>query len=632
MISRYQTLCLSALRAIRAGLTMVASDPARVLTLCREVRAQGIGELSARLSEVSRYREWVELYDGIGHEEAEKIHAFLKTLPVKPKFSVLVPVYETAPKELAEMIASVKGQIYDNWELCIADDASQQPHIREILESEARGDPRIKLVFRKENGNISAASNSALALATGEFVVLLDHDDILAPHALALLADAISRNPDADILYSDEDKLDAQGHRYGAYFKPDWNPELLYGQNFISHLGVYRSALVRQLGGFRVGFEGSQDYDLALRATAASKGKIIHLPHILYHWRVYPGASTFTSTQIGRAVQSARQAIKEQLAGLGVEASVVEGGYNYHRVIRSEPTRWPKVTVVVSLGEPRHVLSACIRGLLEKTDYPDMEIIIVDCGGGARSTLPTKTLRKRNVQIVRGAKADFPKILNETARGASGEIVLFLDSDMLVVEDGWLKEMVLLARHPGIGAVGAQRRAADGKTWLGGMVLGLGQVAGPAHGRPASSPAYFGKLLLTQDVSCVSSACIAVPRAAFAEVGGFDESNLAPSFNDVELCMRLRKSGYRIVWTPYARLHHGKKRKPAASSEAQEMRGKEIAHIRARWGKMLDRDPFWNPNLSLHSNFPRISMPPQITRPWLTKVACQDRTARQKAS
>jgi len=631
-ISRFWKLCLFALRAIRVGLAMLARDPARTLTLFRDMRAQGLVEVKARFSEVPRYREWVELYDRFDHEEAEKIRAFLTTLPVKPKFSVLVPVYETAPKELTEMIASVKGQIYDDWELCIADDASKQPHIRAILESEASSDPRIKLVFRTENGNISAASNSALALATGEFIVLLDHDDILAPHALALVADAISRHPDADILYSDEDKLDAQGHRYGAYFKPDWNPELLYGQNFISHLGVYRSSLVRELGGFRVGFEGSQDYDLALRATAVSKGKIVHVPHILYHWRVYPGAGTFTSTQIGRAVQSARQAIKEQLAGLGVKARVVEGGYGYHRVIRSEPVQWPKVTVLVNLRESHRALRACIRGLLEKTDYPEMEIIIVDCGGGENSALPIEILNMRNLQIVRGAQTDLAKIFNETARGASGEIILFLDSDMLVVEEGWLKEMVLLARHPGIGAVGAQRRAPDGKTWLGGMVLGLGQVAEPAYGRPASSPAYFGKLLLTQDVSCVSSACMAVPRAAFDEVGGFDESNLAPSFNDVELCMRLRKFGYRIIWTPYARLHHGKKRKPTASSEDQEVRRKEIAHIRERWGKVLDRDPFWNPNLSLHSNFPRISSPPRITRPWLAKDACGDEAERQNMS
>ena len=596
-----------------------------------DVRKQSLRETAARVSraifqdEGSRYREWVELYDTISPQEAEEIRRFLARLPIQPKFSVLVPVYQTPQKELTEMIASVKAQIYDDWELCIADDASKQPHVREILEAEAQVEPRIKLVFREENGNISAASNSALALATGDFLVLLDHDDILAPHALAIVADAINRHPDADVLYSDEDKLNAQGHRYGAYFKPDWNPELLYGQNFISHLGVYRSSLVRALGGFRLGFEGSQDYDLALRATAATKGPVVHVPHVLYHWRVYPGAGTFSSTQSGRAVDAARRAIKEQLAGLGVDASVGDAGYDCHRVFRANPATWPRVSVVVSSRQHPEFLFDLIKGLLEKTDYPDMEIIVVHASE-AEQALPTEILQEAGVRLVRSPNpADFVRTVNETVRRASGEIILFLDSDMLVIEPGWLKEMVLLAKQPGIGAVGAKIRAADGKTWLGGMFLGLDQIAGPVHGNSAAAPGYFGKLLLTQDVSCVSAACMAVPRALFESAGGFDESNLARNFNDVDFCLRLRRGGYRVMWTPYARLHHRRSKKPARrGNEERNEREREIAFMRERWGQNLERDPFWNPNLSLASNHPQVSLPPRITRPW------QETTAREQ--
>jgi O-antigen biosynthesis protein len=567
--------------------------------------------------DASRYREWVVLYDTISPEEAEEIRRFLRSLPRTPKFSVLVPVYDTPPQELAGMIASVKGQIYDDWELCIADDGSKSAHVREILEGEARAEPRIKLVFREENGNISAASNSALALATGDFLVLLDHDDILAPHALAIMADAINRHPDADVLYSDEDKLDAQGRRYGAYFKPDWNPELLYGQNFISHLGVYRGSLVRALGGFRLGFEGSQDYDLALRATAATKGPVVHVPHVLYHWRVYPGAGTFSSTQLGRAVDAARRAIKEQLAGMGVDASVGDAGYNCHRVIRANPATWPRVSIVASLRRHPELLPDFVESLLEKTDYPDMEIIVVDASDGERA-LPTEMLNKRGVRLAQSPHpADFAKTINETVREASGEIILFLDSDMAPVEPGWLKEMVLLAKQPGIGAVGAKLRSADGKTWLGGMVLGLNQIAAPLHGNSAAAPGYFGKLLLTQDVSCVSAACMAVPRVAFESVTGFDESNLSPSFKDVDFCLRLRRAGYRVMWTPYAQLRHRKRKTPARlGGEGRDERQREIASMRECWGQNLERDPFWNPNLSLASNHPQVSLPPRIRRPW----------------
>ena len=321
---------------------------------------------------------------------------------MRPTISVVVPVYNTDENHLRQMIESVRQQIYPHWELCIADDGSTEPRVRRVLE-EFRHDSRIKILHRPSNGNISAASNSALDMATGDFAALLDHDDVLAPHALYMVAHAVNAYPDADVFYSDEDKLNAAGHRCNPYFKPDWNRELFYGQNLINHLGVYRTASVRAAGGFRLGFEGSQDYDLALRLIAATRGPVVHIPYILYHWRIFPGAATHSSTQFDSAAAAARRAIKEHLESLGERATVTAApAGNYHRVVYGAPDEWPKVSVIVPTRDHVEVLADCLTGLLERTDYPDLEIMIAD-----NESIEEKTnaffreVAQRGVRIVR---------------------------------------------------------------------------------------------------------------------------------------------------------------------------------------------------------------------------------------
>jgi GT2 family glycosyltransferase len=572
-------------------------------------------------SQDSAYRAWVKLYDRIDAREARAIRAYIAALPVKPKFSIIVPVFETPEEELLQMIASVSAQFYEDWELCIADDASRRGHVRAILEGAVIRDPRIKVCFRKENGNISATSNSGLELATGKFVALLDHDDVLAPHALAMMADAINNNPDADIFYSDEDKLDANGQRYGPYFKPDWNPELLYGQNLISHLGVYRTTLVRMLGGFRLGFEGSQDYDLALRAAAATKGPIVHVPHVLYHWRVYPGASTFSSTQLARALGAARRAIKEQLSSLGVKAQVTEAGSLFHRVLLEDPPIWPRVSAIIATRDHSEDLSTCVEGLLDKTDYPHLEVLIADNDSKEASTFFLfEKLCKRGVKILKcPGSFNFSRINNAAVRQCSGEIILLLNNDVEMREPGWLKEMVRQVLRPNIGVVGAKLIYPDGTLQHGGVALGLLGVAGHIHlGAPGDSSGYFGRLGLTQDISCVTAACMVIHRSVFDEVGGFDEYELPASFNDVDLCIRVRQLGYRILWTPHALLVHHESKSRGVEVNGKGSRGdlNEVEVMRERWGDVLDNDPFWNPNLSLRSHHPTITAPPRATRPW----------------
>ncbi len=572
-------------------------------------------------AETSGYQQWIELYDTPSRSEVATMRALARAMSDAPLFSVIVPTYDTPAPLLREMIGSVRAQVYPRWELCIADDASTRPHVRAILREAAAAEPRIRLSLRDRNGNISAASNSALALANGDFAALLDHDDVLPPHALLSMAQAIRANPRTDMLYSDEDKLDADGHRYDPYFKPDYSPELLAGQNFISHLGVYRIAMVRDLGGMREGFEGSQDYDLALRMAARTRGPIVHVPHILYHWRQYPGAATFSGTQLSRATIAARRAIREQAASLGETVDVVDGVAHYHRVVRAEPAAWPLVTAIVPTRDHLDVLRECIDGLLHGTDYPALEVIVVDNASREPSTLAyLAAIVERGVRVLKYPGAfNYSAINNFAAAEARGRILLLLNSDISMPEPGWLREMVQLAVRPGIGAVGARLLYPDGTLQHAGVVLGLGGAAGHTHvGAGRDDPGYFGQLMMTREVSAATAACLAVPRAAFEAVGGLDAENLPVAFNDVDLCLRLRERGLRILWTPHAELvhHESKSRGSDFTPERVEKFHAEVAYMTRRWGAALMADAFYNPNLSLSHARPTPAFPPRAGRPW----------------
>ena len=568
------------------------------------------------------YPQWVHDYDTLSEADRVAIRAHIEDLAWRPTISVVVPVYNTDEHCLSEMIESVRQQLYPHWELCLADDASTTSHVKRVLEEFRNRDPRIKIVYRPDNGQISAASNSALEIATGDFVALLDHDDVLAEHALYMVAHAINVHPNADIFYSDEDKLDAAGRRFDPYFKPDWNEELFYGQNFVNHLGVYRTSSIRAAGGFRVGFEGSQDYDLTLRLKAATRGPIVHIPHILYHWRIFAGANTYSSTQLETATRAARRAITEHLGLLGESATVIGAATgSYHRVIHQEPDRWPKVSVIIPTRDHVELLTECIEGLLERTDYPDLEIIIAD-----NESIEAKTqaffvdVARRGVRTLRSpGEFNFSRINNEAAREAGGDVLLFLNNDVSVIDRTWLKEMILHAVRPGIGAVGARLLYPDGTVQHGGVVLGIGGIAGHVHrGASRDDPGYFGRLMLAQDISCVTAACMAVPKSVFEKVGGFDEEHLAVAFNDVDLCIRIREAGYRIIWTPYAELYHAESKSRGSDHGPTKIDRfhREMRCVQRRWGRQIAGDPFFSPNLSLKTVRVELAFPPRLRRPW----------------
>lgn len=569
------------------------------------------------------YRQWIERHDRLGEADRAAIRARIASMPERPLFSVVMPVYRPRPEQLRAAIRSVQAQLWPEWELCIADDATPGPEARAAL-AEFAADPRIRIAWRKENGHIAAATNTALGLARGEWVALMDQDDLLPEHALYEVAEEILAHPEAEVIYTDEDKLDEAGQRYGPYFKPDFDPDLLLAQNLVSHLGVYRRALLQRIGGLRSGFEGSQDHDLALRAIAAcGRARVRHIPAVLYHWRQAEQGS-FSERHLLVCAESSRRAVAEHLAGQGIVAEVRPDGRTpaYSRVIWPLPDPAPLVSVVIPTRDRAALLAACTEGLLRRTDYPALELLVVDNGSTEAEALALmeRLAADPRVRVLREpGPFNYSRLNNRAAAAARGEVLLLLNNDIEVIHPDWLREMVSHAVRPDVGAVGARLLYADGTVQHGGVVLGMGGVA--AHigmGAARDDPGYFGHLAVVREVGAVTGACLALRREVFEAVGGLDEEELAVAFNDVDLCLRIRARGLRILWTPFAELYHLE----SASRGSDEERAKrrrflgEVAAMQRRWGEALRCDPFWSPNLSLSDPLWSPAFPPRRTPPW----------------
>ncbi|MDB5028566.1 MAG: putative glycosyltransferase [Candidatus Eremiobacteraeota bacterium] len=551
------------------------------------------------------YERWLTEHR-VRASDVRRMRDMLPLLAHRPKFSVLMPVYDTPERFLREAIESVLAQPYPDWELCIADDASPSPHVRDVLEEYAHADDRVKLVFRETNGHIAAASNSALAIATGEFVALLDHDDLLSLDALFEIALAVNADPAVDVVYSDEDKIDESGRRRDPYFKPDWSPESLLARNYVSHLGVYRRALVESLGGFRIGFEGSQDYDLILRASERT-GRIAHVPRVLYHWRSHSASTAETRDQKGYAYDAAVRALDDALARRGEPGRVethdaTPGIYTVRYEIR-EPAR---VSVIVPTRDHGEDVEICLRSLFERSTYRDIEVILLDNGSTEPESLRTfgRWLEREpeRVKLVRyDAPFNFSAINNHAVTHATGTYLLFLNNDTEAIAPDWIEAMIEQAQRPAIGAVGAKLLYDDGTVQHGGVIIGLGGVAGHSHKHyPGDAPGYFYTLQTVNNYSAVTAACLMVRRAVFDEVGGFDEQ-LAIAFNDVDLCLRIQAAGYRNVYLPHAVLyHHESKSRGYEDTPAKMARFlAEQRLMRERWRTGEADDPHYNPNLTL---------------------------------
>ena len=581
---------------------MAAGDVTLLWSKFKQFRQLGINQ---QLATGENYQTWA-LRHGLTVKIQQDIKMNIERLAYKPLISIIMPVYNVDEKWLRMCIDSVVNQLYPYWELCIADDASPKPHIKAVLQEYLEKDERIKVVFREKNGHISLASNSALELATGEYIGLLDHDDELALDALYENVLLLNEHSDADMIYSDEDKISEEGIRHSPFFKPDWSPDTILGQMYTCHFGVYRSSLIRSIGGFRAGYEGSQDYDLVLRATEKTK-HIYHIPKILYHWRTIAESTASGADAKGYAYVAGLKALQDALDRRG-EGGWVEHVSNYpgqyrvhYPVINS-----PRISIIIPTRDMSAMLETCLKSIFDKTTYDNYEVIVVDNGSQQSKTFEVfEKFKGQQPNRFRVIDMDIPfnysKLNNQGVHHAKGQLIVLLNNDTKVITPNWLEEMAGQALRPSIGAVGAMLLYPDHTIQHAGLILG---IVGPAnHGHKGvheKSPGYFGRLLIPANYAAVTGACLMVKRELYEAVAGLDE-NLAIAYNDVDFCLKLLKHGLYNVIVPQVQLIHyeSKSRGKEGSSEKQE-RLKQEAHImEQRWGALISRDPFYNSNLTL---------------------------------
>ena len=567
------------------------------------------------------YRNWTRDFDTIDPVRAETIKARLKELRLQPSISIILPVHDPEPAYLKEAIQSVEEQLYDRWQLCIADDGSRDPEVRRLIAEADRRDSRIRTVRLDRSRHISEASNAALDLATGDLVTFLDHDDVLRPHALYMVAAALADDPELGLIYSDEDKIDAAGRRYMPHFKPDWNPEMILRANYVCHLAAYRRDLVEKVGRLRIGLEGSQDHDLVLRVSALlTPDRIHHIPHILYHWRAVPGSTAHNVGAKPYVREATARAVGDFLRAAGDDPILLRGKFGVE-VRHKPPDPLPAVTVIVPTKDRERLLRRCVESLEEGTQYPDLHLVLVD--NGTTESAATQYLREleqgdRATVLRRPGPFNFSTLCNDAASLAKTPLLLFLNNDIEALEGTWLREMVAELMRPGIGVVGARLLYPDRKVQHAGVHLAGDEGAVHVHRLLEDDDVgYMGRAGVTQRLSAVTGACMLVRRDAFQAIGGFD-TGFAVNYNDIDFCLRATDAGWATVWTPAATLLHRESasRGTFLTPKARQTLEVELTRFTQRWGERLYRDPAGNPNLALGPDFHRLARPPRVPRPW----------------
>ncbi len=580
-------------------------------------------------TEMSEYEKWCDQHESLSDDDRAAIRTHIAALARRPVISVVMPVYNPPVELLTKAIESVRAQRYPHWELCIADDASTDPAIRPLIKRFAGQDLRIKAVFRPANGHICAASNSAIELATGEYIALFDHDDVLHPNALYEVAVELDAHPEAQFLYTDEDKVDGEDRRFDPYFKPDWNPDLLYGQNYTSHLSVFATPLLRSLGGFRAGYEGSQDWDLTLRVSERIPTSAIrHLPKVLYHWRAVPGSTALQLAEKSYPVEAARRALADHFSRRGENVELLTVPGDHWRVKYPLPAVPPRVTLIVPTRNAVKFVRQAVASILDKTDYPNYEILIVDNNSDDPETLTYfSDLARDETARVRILRYEVPfnysAINNHAVAHTTGEVIGLLNNDVEAINRDWLTEMVSQALRPGIGAVGAMLYYPLNTVQHAGVILGLGGVAGhPFKEFPRGDQGQKNRLRLVQNYSAVTAACLVIRKDRYLEVGGLNEKDLPIAFNDVDLCCKLVKAGYRNLWTPYAEFYHHESatRGVEDTPEKKARFQSEIDYMMTTWGEFLLNDPAYNPNLTLVGEDFSPAYLPRTKKPWLNHL------------
>jgi O-antigen biosynthesis protein len=565
------------------------------------------------------YHLWIDTYEKLDDAARDRLRSRVAALTDPPLISVIFPIYNTPMHFLMEAINSVRGQIYPHWELCIVDDNSPNPELAPAMEALAASEPRIKFYRRPENGHISAASNTAIEMATGTWLAFLDHDDLLADCAFALMALKMAEQPDLGVIYSDKDKITESGERLQPFFKTEFDPLLLMAQNYLCHLALYRKDLVDQVGGFREGYEGSQDWDLALRVTELLKpAQIGHVPRVLYHWRIHSNSTAGSLSAKSYAADAGQRSVADQLERLGTPGEVVpvlSTGWN--RIRWTLPVELPKVSIIVPTRDGIY-LHRCLDSLRFRTTYPNFDITVVDNGSLTYSVLEYLASNESWLKVIRDESPfNYADINNRAVAQCDGDLILLLNDDTEVLNGDWLHEMVAQVLQPSVGAVGAKLYYPDSRVQHAGVLLGMLGIAGHAlRLNDRLSFADQGRMQLPRTYSAVTAACMLVRREAWDQVGGMDAINLPVAFNDIDFCLRLGEAGWRIVFTPFAELVHHE-----SISRGSDIEGDRAPHferekrfMHERWGDRLRNDPAYNPNLSLVDENLPLAWPPRGPR------------------
>lgn len=547
------------------------------------------------------YGRWIDRYETPEFGKTEEIQREITGFKRRPLISFVVYVYSSENEFFSAAIDALLRQSYGHWELCIATDASADGAAKVMLQEYARQDSRIKTGFDIA-GNSAEILNAVLAFAEGDYIAFLEADAVLSHQALYFVVKGLNDHPNAMLIYSDEDRIDAGGNRSLPYFKPDWNPDLFYAQNYIANLTVYNASLLRSIGGFRADRDDCRNYDLLLRCVAKIGARqILHIPKVLYHQRLMP-------PEMDRADVDAAaiKALADYFADKGVDVAVAQGKTpQTYKVSWPIPVPEPLVTLLIPTRDGHDILSLCIGSILEKTCYKNFEILILDNQSQDPETLAyfetVKNHPKVNV-VPYDYPFNFSAINNYGVKHARGEIVGLINNDVEVIAPDWLTEMVSHALRPDIGCVGAKLLYGNDTVQHAGVICGLGGVAGHAHrGYPKDAPGYCNRLQSIQNFSAVTAAALLVRKAVYEAVGGMNETELTVALNDVDFCLRVREAGYRNLWTPYAELYHHESVSRGADDSPQKMTrfNAERKYMQSRWAAVLTNDPCYNPNLTL---------------------------------
>lgn len=527
-----------------------------------------------------------------------------------PKISILIPVYNVPEKYLRACIDSIVEQYYTNWELCLADDCSTQPHVKKVLQQYESKDTRIKVVYRQENGHISKATNSALEIATGEFIGFVDNDDVLKPEALFEVVKRINEKPNVDMIYSDEDKLvEDTNQRVDPFFKPDWSPDTFMSQMYTCHFAVYRASIVREIGGIRAGYEGAQDYDFVLRFSEKTQN-IEHISKILYHWRIIPTSTASGSGAKNYAFEAAVNAKKDAIQRRNLDADLIEDEQLGITSIQYRLTSEDLISIIIPTKNHGDDVKLCIESIYQKSTWRNFEIILVDNGSDDEASLAIfKDLQaKYGITILEmPIPFNYSKLNNAAVKQAKGNLIMLLNNDTEIITPNWLEIMGGHAKQPHTGAVGAKLLYSDDTVQHAGVLGQLEGVAGHAfHNFHRNDYGYFTRAHIVNNYAAVTAACLMVEKKKFEQVNGLNEEHLTIAFNDVDFCFKLYAEGYYNVMRPDALLYHyeSKSRGAEDTVEKQARFAKEIEYMRSNWAHISDNDPFYNENLNRrHLNF-----------------------------